>query len=53
MDELSQDKNITETREERLEKIRKKYLNENQNDEIEELNTNEEQTKEVNLIKDN
>ena len=36
-----------------MEKIRKKYLYDNQNDEINELNTNEEQTKESNLIKEN
>ena len=54
MDEFSQeDKTTTESREQRLEKIRKKYLYDNQNDEINELNTNEEQTKESNLIKEN
>ena len=53
MDELSQDKSSNETREQRLEKIRKKYLYDNPNDEINELNTNEEQTKETNLIKEN
>ena len=53
VDELSPEKNITETREQRLEKIRKKYLYDNPNDEICELNTNEEQTKETNLLNDN
>ena len=54
MDEFSQeDKTTTESREQRLEKIRKKYLYDNPNDEINELNTNEEQTKESNLIKEN
>ena len=53
VDELSPEKNITETREQRLEKIRKKYLYDNPNDEICELNTNEEQTKETNLFNDN
>ena len=52
MEELSQDNNNNETREQRLEKIRKKYLYEN-SDEINEFNSNEEQTKETNLIKDN
>ena len=53
VDELSPEKKITETREQRLEKIRKKYLYDNPNDEICELNTNEEQTKETNLLNDN
>ena len=53
MEELSQEKNLLETREERLEKIRKKYLYENQNNEINELNTNEEMTKGTDLINDN
>ena len=53
VDELSPEKNTTETREQRLEKIRKKYLYDNPNDEICELNTNEEQTKETNLLNDN
>ena len=54
VDELSKEKVTNETREQRLEKIRKKYLYDNQNDEINELNTNEEQTKENNnIIKDN
>jgi len=53
IDELSPEKKITETREQRLEKIRKKYLYDNPNDEICELNTNEEQTKETNLLNDN
>ena len=52
MDELSQE-NTAESREQRLAKIRKKYLYDNQNDEINELNTNEEQTKETNLINNN
>ena len=52
--QLSTEKSVTETREQRLEKIRKKYLVENDNDEINELNTNEEQTKENNnLVKNN
>ena len=50
VDELSKEKISNETREQRLEKIRKKYLYDNQNDEINELNTNEEQTKENNNI---
>ena len=50
VDELSKEKVTNETREQRLEKIRKKYLYDNQNDEINELNTNEEQTKENNNI---
>ncbi len=54
VEELSTEKSVTETREQRLEKIRKKYLVENYNDEINELNTNEEQTKENNnLVKNN
>jgi len=53
VDELSPEKNTTETREQRLEKIRKKYLYDNPNNEICELNTNEEQTKETNLLNDN
>ena len=54
VEELSTEKSVTETREQRLEKIRKKYLVENDNDEINELNTNEEQTKENNnLVKNN
>ena len=52
MDEFSQE-NTAESREQRLAKIRKKYLYDNQNDEINELNTNEEQTKETNLINNN
>ena len=36
-----------------MEKIRKKYLYDNPNDEICELNTNEEQTKETNFLNDN
>ena len=50
VDELSKEKISNETREQRLEKIRKKYLYDNQNDKINELNTNEEQTKENNNI---
>ena len=53
VEELSTEKSVTETREQRLEKIRKKYLVDNDNDEIYELNTNEEQTKENNLLKNN
>ena len=53
MDEMSQEKSIAETREQRLEKIRQKYLYENQDDEINELNTYEEMTKENNLYNDN
>ena len=53
MDEMSQEKSIAETREQRLEKIRQKYLYENQDDEINELNTYEEMTKENNIYNDN
>ena len=53
IDELSPEKESNETREQKLEKIRKKYLYENPDEEINELNTNEEQTKEVNVNKDN
>ena len=53
IDELSPEKESNETREQKLEKIRKKYLYENPDEEINELNTNEEQTKEVNANKDN
>ena len=53
IDELSPEKESNETREQKLEKIRKKYLYENPDEEINELNTNEEQTKEVNDNKDN
>ena len=53
MDEMSQEKSIAETREQRLEKIRQKYLYENQDDEINELNTHEEMTKENNIYNDN
>ena len=49
----SPEKESNETREQRLEKIRRKYLYENQDEEINELNINEEQTNEVNAIKDN
>ena len=49
----SPEKESNETREQKLEKIRKKYLYENPDEEINELNTNEEQTKEVNVNKDN
>ena len=52
-DEISQEKSILETREQRLEKIRQKYLYENQDDEINELNTYEEMTKENNIYNDN
>ena len=48
-----QKKNLNETREQKLEKIRKKYLYENPDEEINELNANEEQTNEVNVNKDN
>ena len=53
MDEISQEKSILETREQRLEKIRQKYLYENQDEEINELNINEEMTKGTNLFNDN
>ena len=53
IDELSPEKESNETREQKLEKIRKKYLYENPDEEINALNTNEEQTKEVNVNKDN
>ena len=53
IDEMSQEKSIAETREQRLEKIRQKYLYENQDDEINELNTYEEMTKENNIYNDN
>ena len=53
IDELSPEKESNETREQKLEKIRKKYLYENPDEEINELNTNEEQTKEINVNKDN
>ena len=53
MDEMSQEKSIAETREQRLEKIRQKYVYENQDDEINELNTYEEMTKENNIYNDN
>ena len=48
-----QKKNLNETREQKLEKIRKKYLYENPDEEINELNANEEQINEVNINKDN
>ena len=48
-----QKKNLNETREQKLEKNRKKYLYENPDEEINELNANEEQTNEVNVNKDN
>ena len=53
MDEISQEKSILETREQRLEKIRQKYLYENQDEEINELNINEEMTKGNDLFNDN
>ena len=53
MDEISQEKSILETREQRLEKIRQKYLYENQDEEINELNINEEMTKGTDLFNDN
>ena len=52
-DEISQEKSILETREQRLEKIRQKYLNENHDEEINELNTNEEMTKGTDLFNEN